>query len=94
LGASEVSEAVAAVQQHVEGLAIDWVSLSEGSRFIGSTIAEGRFRTRTGASIVAIIQGSATIPAPDPDYHFNAGDVAVAVGTPEGLIALRDLLVS
>jgi TrkA domain protein len=92
LGASPVSEAVAAVQQRLEGLAIDWVTVRAGSRFIGATIGEGGFRTRTGVSIVAIVRGSVTVPAPGPDQRFQEGDVVVAVGTPEGLEQLRSLL--
>jgi TrkA domain protein len=94
LGASPVSEAVAAVQQRLEGLAIDWVTVPAGSPFVGGTIADGAFRTRTGASIVAIVRGGTTMPAPGPDHGFEAGDVIVAVGTTEGLAQLRDLLVS
>ncbi|MCZ7531313.1 MAG: cation:proton antiporter regulatory subunit [Acidimicrobiia bacterium] len=94
LGASPVSEAVAEVQQHIEGLAIDWVTVPEGSSFVGSTIAEGAFRTRTGTSIVAVLRGDTTIPAPGPDHRFERDDVVVAVGTSEGLAELRDLLVS
>jgi TrkA domain protein len=94
LGASPVSEAVAAVQQRLEGLAIDWVAVPAGSRFVGSTIAEGAFRTSTGASIVAVVRGKVTMPAPGPDHRFEGGDVAVAVGTPEGLAELRALLVA
>lgn len=94
LGASPVSEVVGDVQQHVEGLAIDWVALPGTSAFVGSTIAEGEFRTRTGASIVAVVRGDTTIPAPGPDHRFERDDVAVAVGTSEGLAELRTLLVS
>jgi TrkA domain protein len=94
LGASPVTEAVAAVQQRIEGLSIDWVALPSGSPFVGLTIAEGAFRTRTGASIVAVVRGPVTIPAPGPDHRFDGGDVVVAVGTPEGLAQLRALLVS
>lgn len=94
LGASPVHEAVAAVQQRVEGLAIDWVTVPASSRFVGATIAEGAFRTRTGASIVAVVRGGTTVPAPGPDHGFEAGDVVVAVGTPEGLAELRSLLVT
>jgi TrkA domain protein len=94
LGASPVSEAVAAVQQRLEGLAIDWVAVPAVSRFVGLTIAEGEFRTSTGASIVAVVRGKVTMPAPGPDHRFEGGDVAVAVGTPEGLAELRALLVS
>ena len=93
LGATQVSEAVTAVQQQVEGLAIDWITVPPASRFAGATIADGGFRTRTGASIVAVVRGDTTIPAPGPEHQFAAGDVAVAVGTPEGLGRLRDLLV-
>jgi K+:H+ antiporter subunit KhtT len=94
LGASPVHEAVAAVQQRIEGLAIDWVTVPARSRFVGATIAEGAFRTCTGASIVAVLRGETTIPAPGPDHGFEEGDVVVAVGTPEGLGQLRNLLVS
>jgi len=93
LGASPVSEAVSAVQQRLEGLAIDWVMIPAGSAVVGATIAEGTFRTRTGASIVAVVRGTTSLPAPGPDHRFEAGDVVVAVGTTEGLAQLRDLLV-
>lgn len=92
LGASQVSEAVGAVQQQLEGLAIEWLTVPPGAAHVGRTIADGAFRTRTGASIVAIIRADRTIPAPEPDVAFDAGDVAVAVGTPEGLEQLRQLL--
>jgi TrkA domain protein len=91
LGTSQVSEAVLGAQR-IEGLALDWIRLSRGSRFDGATIADGQFRTQTGASIVAIVRGTATIPAPEPSTMFEGGDVLVAVGTPEGLNRLRSLL--
>jgi TrkA domain protein len=94
LGASPVSEAVAAVQQRLEGLAIEWITIPPESRFVGATIAEGAFRTRTGASIVAVLRGNNTVPAPEPDHRFQAGEVIVAVGTTEGLAQLRGVLVS
>jgi TrkA domain protein len=94
LGASHVSDAVSALQQRLEGLAIDWVTIPDGSSVVGTTIAEGAFRTRTGTSIVALVRDGATVPAPGPEHRFDAGDVAVAVGTTEGLEQLRQLLVS
>ena len=94
LGATQVSEATTAVQQQVEGLAIEWLTLSAGSRFVGASIADGEFRSRTGASIVAILRGATTIAAPGPDQRFDPGDVLVAVGTPDGLAQLRNLLSS
>ncbi len=91
LGGNPVSEAVSAVQQ-LEGVAIDWIRVPATSAQGGSTIGEGRLRTRTGTSVVAVVRGGTTIPAPGPDAVLQAGDVVVAAGTPEGLRALRELL--
>lgn len=92
LGASQVSEAVTAVQQQIEGLAIEWLDVGQGSSAVGTTIADGQFRTRTGASIVALLRDDVSIPAPGPDQEFLAGDIVVAVGTTQGLAQLRTLL--
>jgi TrkA domain protein len=92
LGASQVTVGIREAQQPIEGLAIDWLRIGPGSSFVGSTIGDGEFRTRTGVSIVAVVRGGTTVPAPGPDLRFEAGDVAVAVGTPEGLGQLRELL--
>jgi K+:H+ antiporter subunit KhtT len=92
LGATQVSEALGEVQQRIEGLAIEWLEVREGSSFVGSTIAEGAFRSRTGASIVAVVRGDTSVPAPEPSFAFAVGDVVVAVGTPAGLAQVRDLL--
>lgn len=92
LGASTVTEAVAAVQHDIEGLAIEWISVTDISPAVGTTIQDGQYRTRTGSSIVAIIRGSESVPAPEPSFEFVAGDVAVAVGTDAGLAMLRTLL--
>ncbi len=92
LGATQVSEVLATVQQRLEGVGLDWVTIPVGSPFAGSTIRRGQFRTQTGVSIVAVIRGDTTIPAPGPDFELRADDVAVAVGTPEGLSHFADLL--
>lgn len=91
LGAPRLTEAAVAMQQ-IEGLAIDWLTVDVGSGAAGATIADGEYRTKTGVSIVAVIRGSDSFPAPDPGFTLTAGDVAVAVGTPEGLKQLRSLL--
>ena len=92
LGGSTVTEAVTAVQQQIEGLAIEWIEIPARSATIGTTIGDGQFRTRTGSSIVAVIRHGDTTPAPGPEFEFAGGDVAVAVGTVEGLATLRDVM--
>jgi TrkA domain protein len=92
LGAGRVTEAVSAVRQQIEGLAIEWIDVGTTSPSIGQTIADGQLRTRTGASVVAVIRGATTVPAPGPDFVFEPRDVVVAVGTDEGLATLRSIL--
>lgn len=93
LGVPQVAASASAMQR-IEGLAIDWVTVTNRSAAVGSTLADGQYRSQTGASIVAVIRQQQTIPAPEPDFVIAAGDVAVAVGTPEGLTQLRSLLSS
>lgn len=92
LGVSHVAETVVGVRQDIEGLAIEWVELSAGSDLAGASIGSGAFRTKTGSSIVAVMRNDQPIPAPDADFVLAEGDVLVAVGTSEGLLALRSLL--
>lgn len=93
LGASRVATEVAAVvQQQIEGLALAWIEIGPHSPMADKTIGDGAFRTNTGCSVVAVIRGTTTVPAPGPNYRFAVGDIAVVVGTDEGLDAVRALV--
>lgn len=92
LGASQVTEALAAVQQRIEGLTLEWIEVTDESSMANRSIGDGQLRTRTGASVVAVIRGDTSEPAPSPDYVLEPGDVVVAVGTAEGLELLRQAL--
>ena len=92
LGGATVNEVTTAVVQDVDGLAINWLTVPPGSPFVGKTIGEGMFRSRTGVSIVAVARGSETIPGPGPDLVLADGDVLVAVGGDDGLGELRQML--
>lgn len=94
LGASRVTTAIAAVQQHVEGLTIEWITVDAASSSAGQSIGDGALRTRTGTSIVAVLRDEDPILAIGPDFVLQAGDVTVAVGTAEGVSTLRSLLTS
>ena len=90
LGGSPFAEAAVGVQR-VAGVALDWIPIHQ-SALTGATIGDARLRTRTGSSVVAVIRGEETMPAPGPDVVLESGDVVVAAGTPDGLRQLRDLL--
>lgn len=91
LGGGPLSEAAAGVQR-LAGVALDWIPIKATARHAGTTIGQGQLRTQTGSSVVAVIRGDDTLPAPGPELVLAAGDIVVAVGTPEGLRQLRDLL--
>ena len=92
LGVSHVTETVSEIRQEIEGLAIEWVELADGSEFVGVSLGDSELRTKTGASVVAIMRASDPIPAPAADFVLLSGDVVVAVGTTDGLSKLRSLL--
>jgi TrkA domain protein len=94
LGGSRVSEVTLAVSNTIQGLAIDWLTIPSTSAMAGHSIGEGKIRTQTGVSIVAILRGDATIPAPSPEEVLAAGDVLVSVGTPPGIEQARAILES
>jgi TrkA domain protein len=92
LGVSRVTETVSQIRQVIEGLTLDWTQIPENSEAAGHPIGDGRFRTTTGASIVAVIRDDVPVPAPDADFVLAGGDIVVAVGPLDGLRALRSML--
>ncbi len=92
LGAARITGRLAELQQRIEGLAIDWLEIPPGSPYAGRPLGDTQARSRTGTSIVALLRGEEAIPAPSPDTPLQAGDTAVVVGTPTGIVALTRLL--
>jgi TrkA domain protein len=92
LGGSTVIANLNDLQQRVEGLAIDWLSVDAGTPYAGRTIGDAHIRTRTGVSVVAVIRGDEPHPAPGPDFHLEASDTLVVVGTPEGIKSVDEIL--
>lgn len=76
----------------IEGLVFAWLDVQPDSPVVGESIGQQRIRTRTGASIVAVIRSPSPVPAPDPSLVFEPGDTLVVAGTPEGIDRVRDLL--
>jgi TrkA domain protein len=92
LGVSQVAKELAALEQDVEGLAVDRLPLPAASPYDGRTIGDTQARTRTGVSIVAVLRSGSAHPAPDPGFALRGGDTLVVVGTPRGIEDLAVLL--
>ncbi len=92
LGGSQVVEDLTHLQQHIEGLAIDWLNVERAHNAAGKTIGDLRLRTRTGVSVVAALRGAQAFPAPEPTFLIEAEDVLVVVGTPDGIVTVSTIL--
>ena len=85
LGGSDVTEHVTDLQQSVEGLTIDWVQVRSGSACSGRRLGDLGLRTEFSATIVAVLRGDESVPAPPLDFELQDGDTAVVVGTTDGV---------
>jgi len=74
------------------GLVAERIALSAASRWHGRPLGTTQLRTRTGASIVAILRGPNPIPSPAAAFRLAGGDTLIVVGTREGADAAAALL--
>lgn len=92
LGGTKLTERLAELRHEVEGLSIEWVTMPDSGGLSGRTIGDGQLRTRTGASVVAVLRHGSSIPGPGPDFALEAADVVLVVGTVHGVHAASELL--
>ena len=92
LGAPRMVEGYADLTKEVPGLSAGQVMIADGSRYQGRLLGDTRARTRTGASIVAIVRGDEVLASPGPAELLHAGDVLVVIGTDDGIAAVRELV--
>ena len=72
-------------------LEISWVTISSESSLVQKNIGEAAVRTKTGASIVAIIHGKELYSNPQIDYTFQGGDMVAVVGNADERHAFNTL---
>lgn len=80
-----------AVLEVMEGLHLRWFPVGPGSFFDGHSIGELKIRSRTGASVIAILRADAHLPNPSPDEVLREGDTVLALGTVEQMNRLIEL---
>ena len=74
-------------------LVLEWFTIERGAACIGKSIREPEVRTRTGASIVSIIEPDQTTRT-NPEAHtiLNEGATLIAAGDRRTISALKQLL--
>ncbi|MFM9373021.1 cation:proton antiporter regulatory subunit [Streptomyces sp. Da 82-17] len=92
LGAPRIAERFADLTKEVPGLLSGQVEVRAGGPYVDEPLGSTRARTRTGASIVAIVRGDDLIASPTPDRVLRAGDVLVVIGTREGITGVEQII--
>ena len=92
LGAPRMVESYADLTREVPGLEAGQIEILAGSRYAGKPLGDTKARTRTGASIVAIVRGDRVLASPGPDEVLHPQDVLVVIGTDDGIAGVRALV--
>lgn len=92
LGAPRIAERFADLTREVPGLDAGQVDIREGSPFVDRPLGDTRARTRTGASIVAIVRDEEVLASPGPAEMLRQGDVLVVIGTREGISGVEQIV--
>ena len=92
LGAPRMVESYADLTKERPGLDAGQVGIGAHSPYAGRPLGDAKARTRTGASIVAIVRDDQVIASPGPGEILSANDVLVVIGTADGIAAVRHLI--
>lgn len=92
LGAPRIVQRLNALHSEVEGLVSLQLPIVPGSPYADRPMGDARIRTRTGASIVAVVREGQVFASPAPDFGLRGNDVVVVVGSPESTSAVSDIL--
>jgi monovalent cation:H+ antiporter-2, CPA2 family len=71
---------------------ITWLTIKEGSPIAGQSLLEANLRSRSGASVVALIRDNHIIPNPKSSTHFEIGDQVGLIGEQEQIDRARNWL--
>ncbi len=92
LAPHRIVERLAELESQIQGLVTEQIPIGPGSPYETKTLGDTRARTRTGASIVAVVREGEVHASPRPDFRFATGDVVVVVGTGDGASGVADIL--
>ncbi|MFI5803542.1 cation:proton antiporter regulatory subunit [Streptomyces sp. NPDC051561] len=73
-------------------LVTEHIPVTSKSPYGGKLLGDTKARSRTGASIVAVLRRSSAHPSPEPAFRLAIGDTLVAVGTRQGVDDLAELI--
>ncbi len=94
-GLTYVPKALPASEIVLEDLVLEWYTLEAGAAGAGKSIRDLQVRTRTGASIVSLIEPNhSTRTNPEADTVLNEGATLILAGDRRAIARLKQLLLS
>lgn len=92
LATRRLIERLSRLTEQVTDLDTRKVPVAPGSRYAGETLGSAKIRSRTGASIVAVLRAGEAIASPTPEFTLEADDHLIVVGTQEALTAVDAIM--
>ena len=92
LGAPRIAERFTELTKEIPGLEAGQVHILPGGIFVDRPLGDTQARTRTGASIVAIVRNDEVRASPAPSEILRAADVLIVVGTEAGISAVQQIV--
>lgn len=80
------------LQQQAAGLVVEQLPIPDDSPYAGRVLGDTQIRSRTGASIVAVLRHRGVVPSPPPDFQLRGGDLVVVVGMRDAVDAVTRIL--
>ncbi len=92
LGAPRIAERFTELARQVPGLQTRQVRVVAGSPFVDRPLGDTQARTRTGASIVAIVRNEDVLASPGPAEILRARDTLIVIGTEDGITGVEMII--
>ncbi|MET1042729.1 MAG: TrkA C-terminal domain-containing protein [Microbacteriaceae bacterium] len=82
LGGTQITQSRSSLSQ-IPGLAIDWFPVDYDDYIAGKPLGDLAEHGAVGCTVVAVVRGDATNPAPSDEFKVFPGDTLVLAGAPE-----------
>jgi TrkA domain protein len=92
LGAPQLVAQLREEHRELDGVSTRSMLVPSNSPYASRRLGDTELRTRTRASIVAVLRAGRVLASPGPEFVFAGGDMVVAVGTNAGLDAAASIL--
>lgn len=89
---SQIEREQERIRGEVGGMTLDWLPIQSDWKCSGISIADTHMYDETGVAVVAVMRHGEPIPTPDGNFRLRAGDVAIVVGSPQGIESASQLL--